>query len=313
MKAFIFDPLWDELVTNDLLEQLKVANIEIVVTKEIAPLRQRKELFEGTDERILCLNPDYVSWKLSSDDYKDIPNLKAILIASTGFEWVESDVANERNIPVCQIKNFSTQAVAEWAITIMFNLARQTPRLIKDGFPLDYDKDFMKYRGMQLKGKTAGIIGLGHNGSAIAERCAGLGMNVVYWSHSSTNDVYKKVELDELTRIADVIFPTFAKNEATNKLLTSELLSSAKQSAIIVDIIELSEDIKTIILDRVRAGKLFGYGFEAKPATFDQYEGNVWATPAYGWTTYESMYNSVTLWVENMIEASKNNFPNRVN
>jgi lactate dehydrogenase-like 2-hydroxyacid dehydrogenase len=135
MKAFIFDPLWDELVTDELLSKLKDANLDLVITKEIAPLSECKELFEGSEERLLCLNPDYVSWKLPSSDYKDIPNLKAILIASTGFEWVEQDVANERNIPICQIVNFSTQAVAEWAVMMMFNLARQTPRLITNTPP----------------------------------------------------------------------------------------------------------------------------------------------------------------------------------
>lgn len=160
MKAFIFDPLWDELITDDLAVKLKSAGIDYSVTKEIAPLSDCKALFEGNEDRLLCLNPDYVSWKLTSEDYKDIPNLKGILTASTGFEWIEQDAANKSDVPICNIVNFSTQAVAEWALLMMFNLARQTPKLIKDDFPLDYDKDFMKYRGVQLKGKTAGIIGL---------------------------------------------------------------------------------------------------------------------------------------------------------
>jgi D-3-phosphoglycerate dehydrogenase len=312
MKAFIFDPLWDELVTDELLSKLKDANLDLVIIKEIAPLSECKELFEGSEERLLCLNPDYVSWKLPSSDYKDIPNLKAILIASTGFEWVEQDVANERNIPICQIVNFSTQAVAEWAVMMMFNLARQTPRLIKDNYPLDFDKDFMKYRGVLLKGKTAGIIGLGHIGSAIAEACKGLGMDVVYWSRSSTNDAYKNVSLEELMSTADVIFPTAAKNPETLALISDDRIKQMKKSAILVDIAHgLFNQEK--ILDMVAKGDLFGYGFEGKPNEFTKFEGNIWAAPAYAWTTFESMHNSVVLWVENMVDATKNEFPTRVN
>ncbi|MNR13524.1 Glyoxylate/hydroxypyruvate reductase B [compost metagenome] len=170
----------------------------------------------------------------------------------------------------------------------------------------------MKYRGTQIKGKTAGIIGLGHNGAAIAERCAGLGMNVVYWSRFSKSDVYRYVELDELMKTADVIFPAFAKNNETNALLTEELLANVKSSATIVDIIELDE-ARASILDMVKTGRLFGYGFEAKPATFSEYEGNVWAAPAYGWVTFESMYNGEMKLVENIVNAVKNDFPNRVN
>ncbi len=312
MKAFIFDPLWDELITDELLSKLDTSGLELIVTKEIAPLSNCKALFEGNEERLLCLNPDYVSWKLPSSDYENIPNLKAILIASTGFEWVEQDVANKRDIPICQIVNFSTQAVAEWAVLMMFNLARQTPRLIKDDYPLDFDKDFMKYRGVQLKGKTAGIIGLGHIGSAIAEDCKGLGMNVIYWSKSSTNDDYEKVSLEHLMSSADVIFPTAAKNAETLALITDDHIKSMKKSAILVDIAHgLFNQEK--ILAMVAKGDLFGYGFEGKPSEFTKFEGNVWAAPAYAWTTYESMHNSVVLWTDNMVSATKNEFPTKVN
>jgi phosphoglycerate dehydrogenase-like enzyme len=312
VKAFIFDPLWDDLATDDIIAKIKASGLEVVVKKEVAPLSECKELFEGDEERLLCLNPDYVSWKLTSSDYKDIPSLKAILIASTGFEWVDQDVANERNIPVCQIVNFSTQAVAEWAVMMMFNLARQTPRLIKDNFPLDFDKDFMKYRGVQLKGKTAGIIGLGHIGSAIAGACKGIGMNVVYWSRSSTNDAYEKVSLEELMSTADVIFPTAAKNAETLALITDKHINSIKSSAIIVDIAHgLFSQEK--ILAMVAKGDLFGYGFEGEPNSFTKFEGNVWAAPSYAWTTYESMRNSVVLWTDNMVSATKNEFPTRIN
>jgi lactate dehydrogenase-like 2-hydroxyacid dehydrogenase len=312
MKAFIFDPLWPKLVDKKLEQQLDKCGVDITIITDVKSLSETPELFEGEEERLLCINPDYVGWKLRSDDYKDIPNLKAILIAATSYEWVESDIADKHNIPICNIRNFSTQAVAEWAIMMMLNLARQTPRLINDNFPLDYDTDFMKYRGTQLKGKTAGIIGLGHNGAAIAERCAGLGMNVVYWSRSLKNDAYRYVELDELIKTADVIFPAFAKNEETNTLITEASLGGIKPSAIIIDIVELDE-ARAPILDMVKTGKLFGYGFEAKPAAFNEYEGNVWAAPAYGWVTFESMYNSETKLVENIVNAAKNAFPNRIN
>lgn len=312
MKAYIFDPLWYDLVTPDLLEALKQANVDIVVTKEITPLSECKELFEGDEERLLCLNPDYVSWKLESKDYENIPHLKGIFTESTGYEWVEPEAANRLGIPICNIKAFNTQAVAEWAIMMMFNLARQTPRLIKDGFPLDFDKDFMKYRGIQLKGKTAGIIGLGNIGSAIAERCAGLGMNVVYWSRFSTNDAYQKLPLEEVLATADVIFPATAKNDETVSLINDNMIKTIKKEAMVVDIVHAMFNHQ-LLLDMVAAGDLYGYGFESEPQDFAKFEGNVWAAPAYAWATYESMYNSVVKLVENIVSASKNEFPNRVN
>ena len=312
MKAFIFDPLWDDLVTPDLLEALKQANIDIIVTKAIAPLSDCKELFKGDEDRFLCLNPDYVGWKLKSEDYENIPHLKGIFTESTGFEWVEPEAANRLSIPICNIVAFNTQAVAEWAVMMMFNLARQTPRLIKDGFPLDFDKDFTKYRGVQLKGKTAGIIGLGNIGSAIAERCAGLGMNVVYWSRSSTNDAYKKLSLTEVLATADVILPATAKNDETVSLVTDDMIRTIKKDAMVVDIVHAMFNHQ-LLLDMVAAGDLYGYGFEGEPKDFAKFQGNVWAAPAYAWATYESMYNSVVKLVDNIVNASKGEFKTKVN
>lgn len=312
MKAFIFDPLWNDLVTTGLLDRLEHAGIDITVTKTIAPLNDCAELFQGDDDRLLCLNPDYVGWKLESKDYEDIPHLKGIFTESTGYEWVKPEAANRLGIPICNIKAFNTQAVAEWAILMMFNLARQTPKIIKDGFPLDFDKDFMKYRGIQLQGKTAGIIGLGNIGSAIAERCMGLGMNVVYWSRSSINDKYQKLSLEELLATADVIFPATAKNDETVSLINDDMIRTIKKDAMVVDIVHAMFNSQ-LLLDMVAAGDLYGYGFEGEPKEFTNFEGNVWAAPAYAWATYESMYNSVVKLTENIVSASKNEFPNQVN
>lgn len=311
MKAFIFDPIWDDLVSPELLTKLTDAGITTVVTREIAPLRHCAALYTGTESRVLAVNPDYVGWKVLASDYHDIPNLRAILGAATSFSWIDTTAATAKNIPVCNIRNFSTEAVAEWAVTICHNLARQVPRLMKDGFPLDYDKDFMKYRGVELHGKTAGIIGLGHIGSAIANRCAGLGMKVVYWSRSPKQSSYHRVELGELFRDADVIFPTISDNADSKTLISDVLLHSMKRSAILVSIVHGLFN-EALVLEKVTAGSLFGYGFEAKPKAFGEYHGNVWAAPAYGWVTDGSMKNSMTAWVENMVLAAKDQFPNRV-
>lgn len=312
MKAFIFDPLWDQLITSELESKLQAAGLELNIVREIAPISQCKELFIGNDDRILCINPDYVKWSLQAKDYKDIPSLKAILGAATSTSWVDKSYANEQNIAVCDIRNFSTQAVAEWAITILLNVARQTPKLIKDGFPLDFDKDFMKYRGVELHGKRAGIIGLGNIGSAIAQRCAGLGMVVSYWSRSPKQNDYQAVGLDELMSQSDVIFPAMEFNEETKTILTDELLVSMKSSAMFISIVHELFNQK-LILDMVKDDKLFGFGFEAEPQTFNNFEGNVWAAPAYGWTTDSSMANSMTMWVENIVNAAEGKFPNRIN
>ena len=312
MKAFIFEPLWDELSTPELVNNLREAGVEYDVIKDVAPLADYAPLFAGDEERLLYLNPDYVSWKLTADDYKNIPNLKGIFGAATSFSWIDTSYATEHDIPVSNIKGFSAEAVAEWAIMMMLNVARQTPRLIKDGFPLDFDKDFMKYRGVELHDKIAGIVGLGKIGTLIAQRCKGLGMEVMYWSKNSRSDEFSYVELPELMANADVIFPIMAVNEETKGIITNELLHAMKPSAILIDETNHLFD-QAEVFKMVCEGKLYGFGFEAKPESFDKYEGNVWAAPAYGWATDSAMAASVRMQVENMVATTKGDFPNRVN
>lgn len=311
MKAFIFDPLWDQLITDELLDKLTAHDIEPIIIKEIAPLKDCKELFEGDEERILCINPDYVGWKLVAEDYKDIPNLKSILCGVTSFSWVDTSYADENDIPVSNIRNYSSDAVADWALLMLLSVARQTPRLIKNGFPLDFDKDFMKYRGVELQGKTVGIVGLGNIGSAIAKRCAGLGMNVTYWSKSPKESDYQYKELAELFANSDVIFPTMVLNDETKNLITPRLLGLMKPSTMFISVVHELFD-EQVILGMVKDRKLFGFGYEASPGTFSTHEGNVWAAPAYAWVTDGSMANSMVKWVENMVDAANGKFPNKV-
>lgn len=309
MKAFVFDPLWASLINKEHEAKLSSAGVEIVLSFEIKPLAEKSELYEGSEERLLCLNPDYVDWALKADAYSTVPNLKAIITASTSFGWIEDNGST----PIVNIRNFSTDAVAEWSIMMMLNLARRTPLMIKNDFPLNFGSDFQTYQGKNLLGKKAGIIGLGNIGSAIAKRCEGLGMEVSYWSKSDKTNNYNSTDLETLFKQSDVIFPTMAENTETEKIITDELLSSMKSDAIFVSIVHKYYN-HTLLLDMVKQNMLFGYGFEdEKPGLFKNYEGNIWAVPAYAWCTDGSLAKSMDLFVEAIVNASKQSFPNRVN
>lgn len=311
MKAFIFDPLWDTIITPQLLWKLDQAGLDILVKKHVHNLHECKELFLGDEERIVCLNPDAIDWSLTAEDYKDIPHLKAILCSVTSLSWLDSSYANDHNIPICNIRNYSTQAVAEWAILTALALARRLPLLIKDKFPLDFNEDFIKYQGKQIRGMTAGIIGLGNIGTAIAERCQGLGMEVTYWSRSPKKSPYHRVELDTLMSKSDIIFPAVALHKDTIGLISDDHVRSIKPSALFISIDELYNDRlfnHGLILEMVKKMQLFGFGFEASPATFNQYEGNVWAVPPYAWDTKTSIHNAINIWVEAMVRIVRRDF-----
>ena len=77
-----------------------------------------------------------------------------------------------------------------------------------------------------------------------------------------------------------------------------------KTSAIFISIVHEMFD-EQLLVGMVKDERLFCFGFEASPASFKKYEGNVWAAPAYAWVTDGSMRNCMTKWIENMVCASQ--------
>ncbi|PCH99206.1 MAG: hypothetical protein COB76_06175 [Alphaproteobacteria bacterium] len=313
MKAYVFDPLWPSLITDKHKEKLSSAGLIINLTTEMAPLTQNKELFLDTEDKILGINPDYVEWSLPSEKFNKINGLKAILTQSTSYGWIDTQCATDNGTAVVNTRNFSTDAVADWAILMMLNVARKVPLLIKNKFPLNYGSDFETYQGMNLKGKKAGIIGLGNIGNAIAEQCAGLGMEVSYWNRSEKNAPFNKVaDLDKLIKESDVIFPTLADTEDTKNIITDEHLKSMQERSMLISIVHKSYNHE-LALQLASSNKIWGYGFEDEPQSFDTHEGNVWAAPAYGWCTDGSLRQSMDQFVDLLCSAAQGEYKNKVN
>src|SRR5688572_6093324 len=189
-------------------------------------------------------------------------------------------------------------------------VARRVPIVIKDGWKLDYEK----HRGFELRGKTAGIVGLGNIGTATAENMAGLGMNVQYWSRQSEDSRFKKVSREEIIKTSDVIFITIAINDDTKGLITDDMLRSIKPTSVLVNITDTSEIYNhDLLLELAATGKVGGYAFEDEKNPFGKYEGNVWNGPAVGWCTNESMSKNAQQWVEAIVAATKGEYPTKLN
>lgn len=206
------------------------------------------------------------------------------------------------------MRGFSKIAVAEWATMMVFALARKLPTIIKD----EWNQDYSKHQGIELRGKTAGIIGLGNIGRSLAENMAGLGMKVQYWSKNTRDDRFEFTEIEELLKTSDVIIPTVAQNEETQGMITDEMLRSMKKTAIFASVIHNVYN-HDLLLQMVADGNLYGYGFEESKPTMNKHQGNVWAGPEFAWCTEDSMRKNAKQWIEGIIKATNGNFTNQVN
>ncbi len=311
MKVYVFDPLWPTLLTPQNEAQLRAAGAEVILTTEKTPFSDSDVLLHDVSPKILAINPDYVDWSLPPDSFKNIPNLSCIITGSTSYGWIDTGFAKANGITVCNTRNFSSDAVADWAVLMVLNIARKIPLLIKNQFPLNLGSDFETYQGMNLKGKVAGIIGLGNIGEAIAERCHGLGMSVCYWNRSPKNTQWDKIDLAELFSRSDVVFPCMADTEETQHVISDDMIRSMKKTSLFVSIVHKYYNHE-LILEAVNKGAMYGYAFESEPANFHNYAGNVWAAPAYAWCTDGSMRQMMDAFVQAISDAVKGIYPTQV-
>ncbi|HSX07774.1 MAG TPA: 2-hydroxyacid dehydrogenase [Candidatus Saccharimonadales bacterium] len=309
MKLLILTPNANSLFTPEQLTTLKAAGGVTLLT-DIKPLAEVSELYEGSEDRIIAIDPDFSDWSFPNEVIDKIPNLKAICLQTTSFSWIDLEHCKAKGIPVTNLRGFSSIAVAEWHTMVTLALARRLPIVAKDGWQGDYDK----HRGIELRGKKVGIIGLGRIGTAFAENMAGLGMDVQYWSRSARNERFTSVSLEDLIQTSDVVFLAFAANDETRKLLTDELLQNLKPSAIFVSAVGAAERVynQDLLLEMVKTGKLYGLGYEQEKGTFGTREGNVWDGPALGWCTDESMSKNGAQWVDAIVAAAKGEYPTEI-
>ncbi len=158
MKIFILSPNYDTLFSSEFKSQLKKAGT-VVVQKEIIPFEKVKGLYEGNEDRILAIDPDFCDWSVPNEAIDKIPNLKAIVLQTTSFSWIDGKHIAELKIPVVNLRGFSSIAVAEWATMIAMNVALKVPVVAQDKWKKDYtnhkgienrhDSDFSGYKYRQ--------------------------------------------------------------------------------------------------------------------------------------------------------------------
>lgn len=309
MKIYIFTSPSTNVFSQEHISIFKELG-EVVLIDQLQPFQDIIELFQGEEDRIVAIDPDFCGWKVPDDVISSVPNLKAICLKTTSFSWINTNLAKERGIPVTNCPGWPVQAVVEWIIMVSLMLARKLPLMIHEG----WHKDFARYVGTELSGKTAGILGLGKIGTRLAEVCSSLGMKVIYWSKTTRDERFTYKSIEEIITTADFIFPVWAKNDETKTLIPNELLKRVNPQAIFVDIYG-AEDThdKNILISLAETNKIRGYGFEAEDEQFMQYKGNVAAIPESAWPTEESLKRNAHQWSESIVQAALGKYPTKIN
>src|SRR5215510_12887972 len=164
--------------------------------------------------------------------------LKVIGRAGIGVDNVDIPAATAKGIIVMNTPFGNSITTAEHAITLMLALARQIPQADASTQAGKWEKN--RFMGVEITGKTLGVLGCGNIGTIVAERGHGLKMKVIsydpYLSPERAADLgVEKVELDELLRRADFITLHAPLTEKTKNIIDAAALAKTKKGVRIVN------------------------------------------------------------------------------
>src|SRR3989442_12656874 len=154
--------------------------------------------------------------------------LRVIGRAGVGVDNVDVDAATEHGVLVMNSPGGSTTTTAEHTIAMLFALARNIPQAYKTLKNHQWEKS--KFKGVELAGKTLGVVGLGRMGSEGPRKCQAIGMNVIAYDPYINPDAHlssglKLVEVQELFDQADFITVHSPLTDTTLNLINKNAIS----------------------------------------------------------------------------------------
>lgn len=237
--------------------------------------------------------------KANADIIKAGKNLKVIGRAGIGVDNVDIPAATAAGIVVMNTPYGNAITTAEHAVAMMFALARRIPQANESTHQGKWEKS--KFVGMELFGKTLGIIGCGNIGSIVAERAIGVKMHVIAYDPFLTDSRavelgVEKVSVEELLRRADVISLHTPLTDQTRNILDAQNIAKTKRGVLIVNCARgglIDERALKEALDGKHVGGAAVDVYAEEPAKENPLFGHerVVATPHLGASTKEAQEN----------------------
>jgi len=235
-------------------------------------------------------------------------NLKVIGRAGIGVDNIDRAAASKKGVIVMNTPFGNMITTAEHAIAMMFAVARQIPEASASTHAGKWEKS--KFMGVELTGKTLGVIGAGNIGGIVCERALGLKMKVVAYDPFLSQERaeklgVQKVELDELLARADFITLHVPKTEQTSNILNAEAIAKMKPAVRVINCARGGLVDEVALAEALKSGHVAGAAFdvfEVEPATDSPLFNlpNVVCTPHLGAATTEAQENVAVQVAEQM-------------
>lgn len=209
--------------------------------------------------------------------------VKLILMRCAGYNNVAINKATELGITVMRVPSYSPEAVAEHAMTLALTANRKTHKAYAKMKENDFSLSGLM--GMNLHNKTAGIIGTGKIGAAMAKICFGFGMNVIAYDkyeNESLKSFIKYVSLDELLKKSNLISLHCPLLPETYHLINKETINKMQDNVILINT-SRGGLIDTIdLINEIKNGKFAAVGLdvydEENGLVFEDHSENILQT-----------------------------------
>ncbi|WP_299968508.1 phosphoglycerate dehydrogenase [uncultured Roseobacter sp.] len=226
-------------------------------------------------------------------------NLKVIGRAGIGTDNIDKDAASKKGIIVMNTPFGNMITTAEHAIAMMFAVARQIPEASASTHAGKWEKS--RFMGVELTGKTLGVIGAGNIGGIVCDRARALKMKVLAYDpflgeEKAQKMGVEKVELDDLLGRADFITLHVPYTDQTANILSAEAIAKTKKGVRIINCARGGLVDEDALAEALKSGHVAGAAFDVfakEPATDNAlfHLPNVVCTPHLGAATTEAQEN----------------------
>jgi len=304
---------------------------KILVSDKIAPdgIRILKELGgfevdfmpEITQDEIKKIIPAYSGWvvrsrsKATADIIEKAENLKVIGRAGAGLDNVDIEAATKRGIVVMNTPGGNTVSTAEHTCSMLLSLARMIPAADASMHAGKWDKK--SFMGVELQGKTLGVLGLGRIGQTVARRMLGFEMRVLGFDPYVTEERVRNLGIqpatvDAICEQADFITVHTPLNDDTRGLINAERIGRMKKGVRIINCARGGIVDEAALLEGLKSGKIAGAAldvFEAEPLAADspfRALPNAVLTPHIAASTVEAQEGVAIQVAEQIVDFLKN-------
>ncbi len=293
-RALILAP-FDAGYLTELRRDMEVGHESWLDTRLIWDPEELGRRISAEGVSILVVEIDFVFEEL----FEEADCLKFVGVCHAGLNHVEVEAATRHGVVVVHTHGRTSQAVAEHALGLMLALARRIPEAhayTSSGRWQDPTEPYREMRGVELAGRTLGIVGLGAIGRRLAEVARAIGMKVAgYDPYAPAPDGVESMALDDLLRRADFVSLHVPLTDEVAGLIDRRRIGMMKRAAYLINTASPAAVDEAALVDALKSGAIAGAAidvFESHPVPPSSPLlglGNVILTPHIGGATEETV------------------------